>query len=64
MLTDAPLLIEGADWLDVGQSAIARLHPLFPENWADVGQGHVLGMFEGARRVGVATVIEITLSNR
>jgi hypothetical protein len=61
MLTDAPLLIEGAEWLDVGQSAIALLHPLFPKNWADVGQGQVLGMYEGARRVGVATVLEITL---
>jgi hypothetical protein len=64
MLTDAPLLIEGAEWLDVGPSAIARLHPLFPKNWADVGQRQVLGMYEGARRVGVATVLEIEITLR
>lgn len=32
LLTDAPLLIEGAEWLDVGKSAIVRLHPLFRQH--------------------------------
>jgi hypothetical protein len=61
LLTDAPLLIEGAEWLHVGKSAIVRLHPLFPGNWSDLARGRVIGMFEGLRRVGHATVLDIAL---
>jgi hypothetical protein len=61
LLADAPLLIEDGEWLQPGESAIVRLHPLFRENWTSVVPGKVLGMFEGARRVGTAAVLDITL---
>ena len=61
LLTDAPLLLEGGGRLDPGQSAIARLHPLFREDWSGLRPGKVLGMFEGSRRVGVATVLDSAL---
>jgi hypothetical protein len=61
LLTDAPLLIEGRDWLQPGESATVRLHPLFRENWTGIGPGKTLGMFEGPRRVGVAAILDIAL---
>jgi hypothetical protein len=64
LLADAPLLIEEAGPLDPGQSAIVRLHPLSREYWADVAPGMVLGMFEGSRRVGEATVLDVSLRDR
>lgn len=53
LLTDAPLLIEGAEWLKPGKSAITRLHPLFREYWTDLARNRRLGKFEGSRRVGL-----------
>ena len=61
LLSDAPLLIEDADWLGVGESAIVRLHPLFAESWHGVAEGKVLGMYEGSRCVGTATVLDVRL---
>jgi hypothetical protein len=61
LLTDAPLLTEDGAWLEPGECATVRLHPLFRENWAGVVPGMVIGMFEGSRRVGLATVLDVAL---
>jgi hypothetical protein len=61
LLTDAPLLIEQGGWLAPCESATVRLHPLFRENWAGITRGTVIGMFEGSRRVGTATVLDVAL---
>jgi hypothetical protein len=55
---DAPMVIEGSDWLDLGAEATVRVCPLRPELWVGVGPGHRMEMREGRRVVGVATVIE------
>jgi hypothetical protein len=39
LLADAPLLIEDGEWLQPGESAIVRLHPLFREDWTGIGPG-------------------------
>jgi hypothetical protein len=61
---DAPPPTGEAGPLDPGQSAIARLHPPSREHWAGVAPGMVLGMFEGSRRAGKATVLDVSLHDR
>lgn len=56
---DGPLLIDDQDQIEPGNEAVVSLHPLFPELWPKVLPGMRLGMFEGSRQVGEATVIEI-----
>ena len=57
---DAPLTIEtgAGEWLDPGEEATVRLHPLFPDLWPPIVPGLRLTMLEGARVVGVAEVVE------
>ena len=55
---DAPLTLEDGDALELGEEAMARLHPLFPELWPPVTPGLRLNMLEGARVVGTAEVVE------
>jgi translation elongation factor EF-Tu-like GTPase len=55
---DAPLLIEGQQQIAPGGEGTVRLHPLYPEYWADVTAGTPLLMKEGHRTVGTATVLE------
>ena len=59
LLADAPLFIEDGGWVEPGESAIVRLHPLFRENWTGIGPGSILGMFEGTRRVDVAAILDV-----
>jgi len=56
---DAPLLIEEAEMLGLGEEAVVRLHPLCPELWPDVRPGLRLTMYEGQRVAGIAEVVEI-----
>jgi len=46
------------DWLDPGEEAMVRLHPLFRDLWPPVVPGIRLTMLEGACVVGVAEVVE------
>lgn len=57
---DGPLTLEAgpSEWLDPGEEANVRLHPLFPDLWPPLVPGVRLTMLEGARVVGVAEVIE------
>jgi len=57
---DAPLTLETrpGDWLDPGEEAMVRLHPLFRDLWPPVVPGIRLTMLEGACVVGVAEVVE------
>ncbi|WP_421732443.1 hypothetical protein [Cellulomonas sp.] len=54
---DAPLVLEDALELELGQSATARIHPMWPQGWPEVTPGLRLGMFEGSRLVGTAEVL-------
>ena len=58
---DAPLTLESGpgEWLDPGEEALVRLHPLFRDLWPTVVPGIRLTMLEGARVVGVAEVVEV-----
>lgn len=58
---DAPLTLEGGPgvWLEPGDEADVRLHPLAPELWPILTPGLELTMREGARVVGVAEVVEV-----
>lgn len=55
---DAPITMEGELRLDLGDEAVVRLLPLFPEYWHNITTGSRLEMREGARVVGVATVLD------
>jgi hypothetical protein len=61
---DGPILIEGEDVLSPGETAVVRLHPLFPDYWPEVTDGLSLSMFEGVRKVGEAVVIEVVAPAR
>lgn len=58
---DAPVTLEtGPDvWLQPGEEADVRLHPLAPDLWPPLTPGLELTMREGARVVGVAEIIEV-----
>jgi hypothetical protein len=55
---DAPLLIEGSDWLEPGGEADIRLHPLFQELWPLLSPGDRFELREGRRILGHAEFIE------
>jgi translation elongation factor EF-Tu-like GTPase len=57
-LNDAPLLIEGADRIELGEEVNVRLHPLLWDFWQDIHVGQRIEMREGSRTVGVATILE------
>jgi hypothetical protein len=59
VLNDAPITIEGRDWLGPGGEASVRLHPLHFEFWNDARPGREIELMEGTRRVGIATVLEV-----
>jgi hypothetical protein len=58
---DAPLTLEQGPgvWLQPGEDATVRLHPLAPDLWPPLSPGLQLTMQEGARVVGVAEIIEV-----
>ena len=53
---DAPITMEGPLRLDLGDEAVVRLLPLFPEYWQDITTDNRLEIREGARILGGATV--------
>jgi hypothetical protein len=53
---DAPLVIEDGPSLAPGQRADVRLVPLKPEHWASIIDGAVVGLREGSRLIGEATL--------
>jgi translation elongation factor EF-Tu-like GTPase len=55
----APITIEDREWLEPGAEAVVRLHPMFPEYWESVVAGARITMYEGSRRVGTATVLDV-----
>lgn len=59
LMAGAPITIEGSGRLELGKTAIARLHPLYWEAWEGVVPGALLTMLEGRRVVGVAVVLEL-----
>jgi hypothetical protein len=59
LMAGAPITIEGSGRLELGETAVARLHPLFWEAWEGVESGALLTMLEGRRVVGVAVVMEV-----
>jgi hypothetical protein len=56
---DAEVWLEDELKLDPGSTAVVRLHPFFPEHWDVVGEGSVLGLYEGHRKLGEASVLEV-----
>lgn len=56
---DAPLTLEAKGPFTPGEEAMVRLHPLVPELWPPVFPGLRLSMFEGARLIGLADVVEV-----
>ncbi len=62
---DAPLTLESGpeEWLNPGEDAVVRLHPLFPHLWPPIVPGVRLTMLEGARVVGIAEVVEAVPPN-
>jgi translation elongation factor EF-Tu-like GTPase len=58
-INDAPLLLDGRDWLAPGESANVRIHPFAPEFWTLVSAGAEIAMHEGRRIVGRGKVLEV-----
>ena len=58
VFSDAEVWLENEVMLHPGGTAVVRLHPFFPEYWHGVREGSVLGLYEGARRLGEARVLE------
>ncbi len=56
-LNDAAVTLIDVEVLQPGGVANARLHPLWPAAWLDVGPGTELPMHEGARVVGGAEIV-------
>lgn len=63
VLADATIHLVGCSSVAPGQSATADLLPHHPEYWQDVQVGSRIGMMEGSRRVGDATVISVDKAN-
>lgn len=63
---DAPLTLENGRgrWLQPGEDATVRLHPLAPQLWPTLTPGVLLTMQEGARVVGIAEVLEVVFPYR
>jgi hypothetical protein len=59
MQSDAAFVIEDADWLAPGETAEGRIYAFFPERWSHVKPGTTIHAYEGSKRVGTATVLEL-----
>jgi hypothetical protein len=62
LMSGAPITVEGSGRLELGETGLVRLHPLFRETWdawEGVESGALLTMLEGRRIVGIAVVLEI-----
>jgi hypothetical protein len=53
------LVLEDVSALAPGEEATARIHPLASEFWQDVEPGLMIDAYEGTRRVGTATVLDV-----
>jgi hypothetical protein len=49
LMAGAPITIEGATKLELGETGIARLHPLYWDAWEAVRPGDQITMLEGPR---------------
>jgi hypothetical protein len=56
---DGAVFFEGADQVDPGAEAIARILPGVPEYWADLRVGAQIRLHEGSRVVGFATILDL-----
>jgi hypothetical protein len=56
---DAVIYLESVEVLEPGSSAVVRLQRAFPDLWTDVTTGSLIGVCEGSRVVGKASVIEL-----
>lgn len=56
---DAMVVPEGQTAIEPGGTALVRIFPMTPHRWARVRVGDVIGMRDGARRIGSARVLEI-----
>jgi hypothetical protein len=59
LMAGAPITIEGTAHLEVGDTGIVRLHPLYWEAWDGVEPSALITMLEGRRVVGIASVLEV-----
>ena len=60
-INGAPVTLEDASMIDPGETGVVRLHPLLPEIWQQVVVGQRIDMHEGARVIGHAVVLRVTL---
>lgn len=61
VITAAAVTLEDARSISPGGSGRVRLHPLWREAWKDLQPGAEITMHEGARVVGRAVVLRVTL---
>jgi hypothetical protein len=59
VMHDAVVLLEDAEEVHRGESAMARLEPIDPDRWGDIGPGAELWLCEGEREVARLRVIEL-----
>lgn len=60
-INGAPITLEDADKLAPGETGIVRLHPFHRPAWTNVEPDMIIAMHEGARVVGTAVVLTVTL---
>lgn len=60
-INDARVSLEDCQSLLPGHTGTVRLHPLLPDEWRRVREGDNLDMHEGARIVGRAVVLRVSL---
>ncbi|WP_290051998.1 hypothetical protein [Amycolatopsis solani] len=61
---DGPVTLDAVRTLAPGEEAMVRLHPLVPDLWPPLIPGLRLTMYEGARVVGFAEVVEVVPATR
>lgn len=59
VMHDAVVLLEDAETVHRGESAMARLEPVDPDRWGDVEPGGELSLCEGERVVARFRVLEL-----
>lgn len=60
-INGAPITLEGKGSLAPGETGVVRLHPLWRDAWMKLEPGACIAMHEGARVVGTAFVLRVTL---
>ncbi|MGB6057707.1 MAG: hypothetical protein WBF71_05535 [Microthrixaceae bacterium] len=59
LMHDAVVLFEDTEAVGRGESAMARVEPVDPNRWGDVGPGAELSLCEGERVVARLHVVEL-----